>query len=242
MRRGCWPGTCRRGKGGCVSSPMHGKLVAQIDTFHDRIQVYDGEIRAGSVGGVCTHPEYRERRLAGRLMEYCAAGTGRRRRQSAADFRRARAVYPPGQRAARPLSELCHHPSSRQPHDGSGCRRRRGSWCAGQRRPMRSACSRLYAAEPVHFARTYADFAEALQDPPGNTYVYADRWMIERGGEAVAYLCLGSPWHEELPAGIRHMGEYAGSRTAHGRGAWHAVCRRGRAGADLVGCRGRTAS
>ena len=44
--------------------------------------------------------------------------------------------------------------------------------------------------------------------------MYADRWIIERGGEAVAYLCLGSPWHEELPAGIRHTGEYAGSRTA----------------------------
>ncbi len=44
--------------------------------------------------------------------------------------------------------------------------------------------------------------------------MYADRWMIERTGEAVAYLCLGSPWREELAAGIRHVGEYAGSRTA----------------------------
>ena len=76
------------------------------------------------------------------------------------------------------------------------------------------ACSRLYAAEPVHFARTYADFAEALEDPPGNTYVYADRWLIERDGEAVAYVCLGSLWHEALPNGIRHTGEYAGSRRA----------------------------
>ena len=76
------------------------------------------------------------------------------------------------------------------------------------------ACSRLYAAEPVHFARTYADYAKALQDPPGNTYVYADHWMIEHSGEAVAYLCLGSDWHEALPAGIRHTGEYAGSRLA----------------------------
>ncbi len=59
-------------EGGMYVIAHEGRLVAQIDTFHDRIKVYDGEIRVGSVGGVCTHPEYRERRLAGRLMEYCA--------------------------------------------------------------------------------------------------------------------------------------------------------------------------
>ena len=39
-------------QGGMRVIAHDGKLVAQIDTFHDRIQVYDGLIRAGSVGEV----------------------------------------------------------------------------------------------------------------------------------------------------------------------------------------------
>ncbi len=47
-----------------------------------------------------------------------------------------------------------------------------------------------------------------------NPYVYADQWIVERAGQAVAYLFLGSPWEFELGAGIRHVGEYSGSRLA----------------------------
>jgi hypothetical protein len=74
--------------------------------------------------------------------------------------------------------------------------------------------SQLYRAEPVHFIRQVVDFWLALNDPMRNTYVYADQWIVERSGQAVAYLLLGSPWEQVLGAGIRHVGEYAGSRMA----------------------------
>lgn len=47
-----------------------------------------------------------------------------------------------------------------------------------------------------------------------NTFVYADQWIVERAGLIVAYMFMGSPWEFELEKGIRHMGEYAGSRIA----------------------------
>jgi hypothetical protein len=75
-------------------------------------------------------------------------------------------------------------------------------------------CNRLYQAEPVHFFRQVSDFAKALSHPDG--YIHADQWIIERGGQPVAYLFLGIPWDlmDKSGAGIRHVGEYAGSRVA----------------------------
>lgn len=77
-------------------------------------------------------------------------------------------------------------------------------------------CSQLYQAEPVHFVRQRSDFFRALHDPMSNTYVHADQWIIERSGQAAAYLFLGFLWGlpDGLNSGIRHVGEYAGSRSA----------------------------
>jgi hypothetical protein len=49
-----------------------------------------------------------------------------------------------------------------------------------------------------------------------NTYVHAEQWIIERAGQTAAYLFLGIPWglKDEPGSGIRHVGEYAGSRVA----------------------------
>ena len=197
-------------QGGMCVIAHEGKLVAQIDTFHDLIQVYDGKIRAGSVGGVCTHPEYRGQRLAGRLMEYCA--------QELVDGGANLLLISGGRGLYTRLGNVPHGrylSFAIKPARGEQPPPAEESLAVRRATPADAlACSRLYAAEPVHFARAYADFVEALQDPPGNTYVYADRWLIERSGEAVAYLYLGSPWHEDLAAGIRHVGECAGSRLA----------------------------
>jgi hypothetical protein len=75
-------------------------------------------------------------------------------------------------------------------------------------------CSQLYQAEPVHFVRQTSDFAPALQDPLRNNYISAEPWIIERAGRGVAYLFLGIPWGQQPGSGIRHVGEYAGSRVA----------------------------
>jgi hypothetical protein len=74
--------------------------------------------------------------------------------------------------------------------------------------------SRLYAAEPVHYVREKSDFAGVVLAPVGNSYIDADQWLVERSGQAVAYLFLGSPYGSELGAGVRYVSEYAGSRLA----------------------------
>ncbi len=48
----------------------------------------------------------------------------------------------------------------------------------------------------------------------GNTYLHADLWIVERSGQAVAYLFLGIPYDQTESSGIRHVSEYAGSRSA----------------------------
>ena len=55
-----------------------------------------------------------------------------------------------------------------------------------------------------------------MRDPGSNLYIHADQWIIERSGQAVAYLLLGIPWHlqSDPGTGVRQVGEYAGSRSA----------------------------
>jgi GNAT superfamily N-acetyltransferase len=142
--------------------------VSQIAIFHDQLKMYDETIRVGSIGGVCTHPDYRKRGLATQLMEHRSKSTSSDlvvRRATEADA---------------------------------------------------LLCSRLYQTEPVHFVRHKSDFARALRNPRSNTYVHADPWIIERSGQVAAYLFLGFLWGlpDGLNSGIRHVGEYAGSRSA----------------------------
>ena len=197
-------------RGGTYVLTHDQKLVSQIMISHDRIRMYDGVIRVASIGGVCTHPDYRNQGYASRLLEYCTlklAQEGARLMLISGDdgiyirqgsVPHGRFIYfsiKPGQinpRRATPNNLLLRRMTS------------------DDVLPI----SRLYQAEPVHYIRQSSDFSEALHDPSRNSYVYADQWIIERSGHRVAYLFLGCPWELELGAGIRHVGEYAGSRLA----------------------------
>jgi hypothetical protein len=53
-----------------------------------------------------------------------------------------------------------------------------------------------------------------LQDPLRNPYIHGDPWLVERAGQAVAYMFLGIPYGLSESTGIRHVAEYAGSRVA----------------------------
>jgi GNAT superfamily N-acetyltransferase len=198
--------------------PQHGgtyvlahedKPVSQIATFHHRLKMYDGHIQTASIGGVCTHPDYRGRQLASHLLEYCT----RRLVDEGATLMLisgARGLYthlgnvPHG----RFLSFSINPELSRRwsPPADVVARRATGADTL--------ICSMLYQAEPVHFVRRHADVSSALQDPVRNEYIYSDRWIVERSGQALAYLFLGNPYEEELEAGIRYVAEYAGSRLA----------------------------
>ncbi len=195
--------------GGTYVVAHEGKLVSQIGTFHHRIQVYDGTIQTGSIGGVCTHPDYRGRQLASHLLEYCT--------QQLVD-EGANLMLISGARGT--YTRLGNVPHGRyldfsiKPKQG----RRRSMPLDLVVRKATSAdtliCSMLYQAEPVHFVRQHSDFSAALHDPARNEYIHTDQWIVERAGQALAYLFLGNPYEYELEAGIRHVAEYAGSRLA----------------------------
>ena len=197
-------------RGGMYILSHEGKPVSQIAIFHDQIKMYDGTIRAGSIGGVCTHPAYRKQGLATRLMEHCTqqlAKEGATLMLISGDegvYMRLGNVFQ-GKYMYFSIKPRQSHPWRPTPSD----------------LVLRKAteadaliCSRLYQAEPVHFVRQKSDFVRALHDPAENTYTHANPWIVERGGQAVAYLFLGFPWDVTEASGIRHVGEYAGSRLA----------------------------
>ena len=197
-------------RGGTYVLAHKGRLVSHISISHNQIRMYDGIIRVASIGGVCTHPDYRNKGLASRLLEFCT-------RKLAQEGARLMLISGGGGIYTRqgnvPHGRFMYF--SIKPGQIS-------SWRATPVDLMlrRMTCddalrvSQLYQAEPVHFIRQKSDFSEALHNPLRNTYIYADQWIVARSGQGVAYLLLGSPWEHELGEGIRHVGEYAGSRLA----------------------------
>ena len=197
-------------RGGRYVLADQGKLVSQIEIFHDQIMLYDGTIQVASIAGVCTHPDYQNKGLASHLLDHC---TGKLVQEGARLMliSGAHGIYtrlgnvPHGRYSY--FSIKPGQSSSWRPTPTDLVLRR---LTGADTLPV----SRLYQAESVHFIRQNSDFSAALHHPLENTYVYADQWIVERSGQAVAYLFLGSPREFELGAGIRRVGEYAGSRLA----------------------------
>jgi len=195
-------------RGGAYAFLHKGKPVSQLIIFHDQIKMYDGTVRAGSVGGVCTHPDFRGRGLASRLLEHCAEQL-KKEGATLMLISGARGVYTR-------LGNVFHGKFvyfSIQPRE-EGHSRRNGLVIRKASNADAMLCSRLYQAEPVHFARRKSNFAAALEHPMGNTYLHAESWIIERAGQPLAYLFLGIPYNQAESSGIRHVSEYAGSRSA----------------------------
>ncbi len=197
-------------RGGFYVMAHQGELVSQIGIFHDQLKVYDGTIQAGSIGGVCTHPDYRKHGLASRLMEHCTqqlVEEGARLMLISGDagvYLRLGNVFQ-GKYMYFSIKPGQNSPWRSMPAD-----------LVVRRATEADAltCSQLYQAETVHFVRQKSDFVYALNDPMSHRYVHVDQWIVERSGQVMAYLFLGAPWEMALNAGIRHVGEYAGSRLA----------------------------
>ena len=199
-------------RGGTYALFHENKPVSQIGIFHDQIKLYDGTIRTGSIGGVCTHPDYRRQGLATRLMEHCTeqlVKEGARLMLISGD----NSVY---MRLGNVFQGKYMY-FSIKPGQGNAWRSTPIDLAIRKATDADALlCSQLYQAEPVHFIRHKSDFSTALHDPAVNLYIHADPWIVERDGQPVAYLFLGIPWHLQgkPDSGIRQVGEYAGSRVA----------------------------
>lgn len=193
-------------RGGVYVLAHDGQLVSQLLVAHDQLRIHDAVTRVASIGGVGTHPDYRNRRLAGRLLEH-AADQMVREGARVQLISGARGLYT----YLGNVPQGCYHYFSIRPATNE-------LRPAATLRAMTPAdaplLARLYHAEPVHYVRRRAAFADVLAHPGQDSYLHADARIVERGGEPVAYLFLGCPYGVERDAGVRYVSEYAGSRVA----------------------------
>jgi predicted N-acetyltransferase YhbS len=179
-----------------------GKPVSHIRVVYNDILVYGCRVKVASIGGVCTHPEYRGQGIATILLEHCtreAAAAGARLLLISGQrglYRRAQAV-----KAGAMLRANLAAGSTRWRSSGLAVRPAEGEdW---------AACARLYQLEPVRFLRPAGVFAQAF----GGRW-HGEKWVVESGGEVRAYVVLRREWGSPPGDPRRMVAEYAGSRVA----------------------------
>lgn len=194
-------------RGGLQIICHQGQPVAQISITHSQVDVYRSPLHVASIGGVCTHPDYRGRGLGTQLLAYCA----RKLRDNGARLMLisgGRGLYlRAGCVAAGMFEYFALKP-----------RRVRSELKEITVRPATEAdaplCASLYQAEAVRFVRRVGDFAGHFRHR--EEYPEAEDWIVEVAGRPAAYLFLRVPWEyiHRRDAGVREVSEYAGSRVA----------------------------
>ncbi len=180
-----------------------GKPVSHIKVVYNHLLIHGARVKVASIGGVCTHPEFRGRGAATALLDRCMAeateagatvliisgGRGLYRRAQAVDAGRTfRARISPDS-IGRADGACTIRPAT--PDD----------W---------GVVARLYQQEPVRFVRS-ADFVASVVSHRHHGRL----WIVEStAGDVLAYVTLGRDWGERHDAPRRLVGEYAGSRAA----------------------------
>ena len=178
-----------------------GRLVSHIKIAYNTISLYGCRLKIASIGGVCTHPDYRAQGIATILLDHCIAESARagaslllisgERRL----YRRAHAVD------AIPTLEGRLTPTFIEPasppvtaHRGTA-----EDWFA---------CASLYQSEPVRFVRRAEFFRQAFE------HGHSETWVIDSNGSPAAYVMLSRHGGSSPENRRRVVAEYAGSRAA----------------------------
>jgi predicted N-acetyltransferase YhbS len=194
-------------RGGTQVICHRGVPVAKIGLFHSRVNVHGSPLRVGSIGGVCTHPDYRGLGLATRLLDHCTrtlvAEGARLMLISGTRGLYTRAGCVPAQRFERIVLG-----------PGAPGREVGGPSVRPATAADAAACACLYRKEPVRFVRKAGAFTRHVGQK--GLYPRAGNWMVETGGRPVAYLFLGHSWeaHSRGDLDLLEVVEYAGDRTA----------------------------
>lgn len=179
-----------------------GKPVSHIKLVYNRLLICGCRVKVASIGGVCTHPDFRGKGIATVLLDHCieeATGGGATLMIISGGrglYRRAQAVEAGATLRADIVPECLRRPSG-------GCSARPATpddW---------PAFARLYQQEAVRFARSAEFFARALAHRH-----HMGAWMVQSAEGAQAYLLLARDWGAGHGAPRRLVGEYAGSRGA----------------------------
>ncbi len=179
-----------------------GKPVSHIRIVYNDLLVYGSRVKAASIGGVCTDPNYRRQGIATTLLAHCtkeAAEAGAALLIISGQrglYRRAWAV----EAGAMLRAKLGPDSINRTPGGVSVRIAEPEDW---------AACARLYQAEPVRFVRPAAMFVQSF----GHRW-HREKWIVEVGGEIWAYLALSRDWGSRPDDPRRIVAEYAGCRAA----------------------------
>lgn len=183
----------------------NGRPVSHILTIVDDVSIHGCRSKAASLGGVCTHPSYRQRGFASKVLKASLA------RVTAAG---ARILMVSGDRS---LYRRNHCLPAGQTWEAKITRQSLGPAPAGQRLSVRRTgadewgrLSPLHAAESVRFIRSVEFFSRCCFWWDCSA---PETWVVESSGETLAYLSLVPDWRErERP--VRWSFEYAGARAA----------------------------
>jgi len=192
-------------RGGIQVLCHRGVPVSQIGVYHSRVNVYGSPLRVASIGGVCTHPDYRGQGLSTHLLDYCVG-------KLTVEGARLTLISGMGglyTRAGCVTAQEFEYIVLRAQISGTGALEVRPATEADA-----SLCACLHQAEPVHFVRRVEEFAAHFQR--SEEFPRAEDWMVEVVGVPVAYLFTMVPWEywHGKEAGAREVVEYAGSRVA----------------------------
>jgi predicted acetyltransferase len=184
---------------------QEGRLVSHIAIKPQEFLALGATLRVGSIGGVCTHPDYRGRGYASLLLEDCR----RKLRAGGAHFMLisgARGLY---LRAGYVKAGLGWHyqlEADRLPRPG------------GDRFQLRAyrpddlpALCRLYSSEACHFHRPRAYFETLLASAFRQG---ASAFVCSSGDQTLAYLVARPAWFQPKEARILSVLDYAGARQA----------------------------
>lgn len=194
-------------RGGLYVICHNGNPVSELGVFHSRISLYGSYIQIASIGGVCTHPDYRGQGLASRLLEHSI----RVLTEEGAHLLLISGIRDLYERAgcvtAGSFEYFALKPGQLPAQDSTFTAR-----------PATLAdapiCARLYHQEAVHFERRVDDFVHHFHRT--EEYLRAEDWIIEADGCPQAYLLTGLPWESLYlqDRSVREVREYAGSRLA----------------------------
>ena len=180
-----------------------GKLASQIRVVYARVSVCGCEFKVASIGTVCTRAEYRGRGHAGAILDLALEQMYERG---------VKVLIVSGDRGL----YRRHHcvPAGRLYQTTVG----RDFSASAAELTVRKVTpddwprlAPLHQAESVRFVRD-AGFVSRL--PFWWDCEKPDLWLVEHGGQPLAYALLSLAWREDPERKVREIHEYAGSRSA----------------------------
>lgn len=184
---------------------LNGRPVSHIGLSVVEAFLYGCRLKIGMVGAVGTDPAHRGKGLAGKLLSDCM----RKLLVEGADFVMVSGIRSLYDRAG------CVMAGKVYSYDLTNEKvqevlKRLAVPCKVQEcdESQLDSLTSIYETEPIRYLRTREDFAILLDE---TTYARPRSFLIELGGEAIAYVCIETRWGED---DARWIVEFAGSRIA----------------------------